>query len=74
MEELKNMKKKLSIIFFLLTMLLLSLNIYAEMNVTVAQNADAKTLDPTASNDVPSHRVTLQIYAEFSVQCLAETA
>ena len=56
------MKKKLSIIFFLLTMLLLSVNIYAEMNVTVAQNADAKTLDPTASNDVPSHRVTLQIY------------
>lgn len=56
------MKKKLSMIFLLLVMALLSVNIYAETTVTVAQNADAKTLDPTASNDVPSHRVTLQIY------------
>ena len=56
------MKKKLSMIFLLLAMFLLSVNIYAETSVTVAQNADAKTLDPTASNDVPSHRVTLQIY------------
>lgn len=56
------MKKKLSMIFLLLAMVLLSVNIYAETSVTVAQNADAKTLDPTASNDVPSHRVTLQIY------------
>ena len=49
-------------IFLLLVMALLSVNIYAATTVTVAQNADAKTLDPTASNDVPSHRVTLQIY------------
>ncbi len=49
-------------IFLLLAMALLSVNIYAETSVIVAQNADAKTLDPTASNDVPSHRVPLQIY------------
>ena len=55
------MKKRLYLLFFLLAMIF-STTIYGATTVVVAQNADAKTLDLAASNDVPSHRVTLQIY------------
>lgn len=37
-------------------------NAIAGTTLTVGQNAEAKTLDPMASNDVPSHRVELHIY------------
>lgn len=55
------MKKRL---FGLATALLLSvssLNVLAS-DLVVVQNSDAKSLDPQVSNDVPTHRVTLNIY------------
>ena len=33
--------------------------------VVVANGADAKTLDPHASNDLPSYRVSHQIYSQL---------
>ena len=57
------MKKKL---FALLvtSLVLLSNSAFADEKDTliVAQAAEAKTMDPVASNDVPSHRVFLNIY------------
>ena len=55
------MKKRFFAFLFMLVALF-STVLHAETTVIVAQGADAKTLDPAASNDVPSHRVTLQIY------------
>ncbi len=55
------MKKRFFTFLFMLVALF-STVLHAETTVIVAQGADAKTLDPAASNDVPSHRVTLQIY------------
>ena len=55
------MKKRFFTFLFMLVTLF-STVLHAETTVIVAQDADAKTLDPAASNDVPSHRVTLQIY------------
>lgn len=55
------MKKKFYL-FFLLIAMIFSTAAFAETTVVVAQNADAKSMDPTASNDVPSHRVYLNIY------------
>ena len=55
------MKKRFFAFLFMLVTLF-STVLHAETTVIVAQGADAKTLDPAASNDVPSHRVTLQIY------------
>ena len=56
------MKKKL---FALLvtSLVLLSNSAFADEKDTliVAQAAEAKTMDPVASNDVPSHRVFLDI-------------
>ena len=55
------MKKRFFMFLFML-LTLFSTVAYAETTVIVAQDADAKTLDPAASNDVPSHRITIQIY------------
>lgn len=55
------MKKRFFTFLFMLVTLF-STALYAETTVVVAQQSDAKTLDPAASNDVASHRVTLQIY------------
>ncbi len=57
------MRKKIFTILMFMMIALFSFNaVYAETTVVVAQNADAKSMDPTASNDVPSHRVYLNIY------------
>lgn len=57
------MRKKIFTILMFMMIALFSFNaVYAETTVVVAQNADAKSMDPTTSNDVPSHRVYLNIY------------
>lgn len=55
------MKKRF---FSLATALLLSVSSFNLLasDLIVVQNSDAKSLDPQVSNDVPTHRVTLNIY------------
>ena len=55
------MKKRL---FGLATAILLSVSSFNLLasDLVVVQNSDAKSLDPQVSNDVPTHRVTLNIY------------
>ncbi len=54
------MKKRF---FSLATALLLSVSSFNLLasDLIVVQNSDAKSLDPQVSNDVPTHRVTLNI-------------
>lgn len=52
-------EKKIFTILMLWWLLYCFNAVYAETTVVVAQNADAKSMDPTASNDVPSHRYIL---------------
>lgn len=58
------MKRKLFGLFVTSLVLLSSVTTLASEKDTliVAQAAEAKTMDPVASNDVPSHRVFLNIY------------
>ncbi len=56
--------KKAGLIFLSICILLLSapLMASAEVHITVAQGADAVTLDPHGENDQPSSRVRTNIY------------
>lgn len=57
------MKKKLSILFFMFLTIFSTLAFASDKDtLIIAQGAEAKSLDPIASNDVPSHRVFLNIY------------
>lgn len=59
------MKKRI-ISFFMFVLLIFSVNVVAlagdKNTLVVAQGSEPKSLDPVASNDVPSHRVYLHIY------------
>ena len=60
------MKKRL---FGLATAILLSVSSFNLLasDLVVVRNSDAKSLDPQVSNDVPAHRVTLNIYILKSI-------
>ena len=53
-------------ILALLTMAVLTLSSFTlqakETKLVVAQNSDAKSLNPQVSNDIPTHRVNINIY------------
>lgn len=79
------MKKKIFGLLMLVMFVILPLTIYGytpdKDTLVVAQSSDVKSMDPVASNDIPSHCVYLHIYDTLLdrdddgnlVPCLAQT-